>query len=67
MSCFQLVEGHSQRENLIRRCVAEQSAIVDNICQERKQNMDNIEVLKKLRKEQTTVSSMQGIFNTDLR
>ena len=55
--CFllQMVNAFQHRESEVKRCVAVVSNNVARLKEERSKDIDDIEVLKKLRKEQTKV------------
>ncbi|XP_048359792.1 protein MIX23 [Sphaerodactylus townsendi] len=51
-----LTEAHASRERLIKNCIAQTSSVVKTLQEERKASLEDLALLKKLRKEQTKVS-----------
>ncbi|XP_058293414.1 protein MIX23 isoform X4 [Hylobates moloch] len=58
-TCKQLYESlmaaHASRDRVIKNCIAQTSAVVKNLREEREKNLDDLTLLKQLRKEQTKV------------
>ncbi|XP_047303380.1 protein MIX23 isoform X2 [Gorilla gorilla gorilla] len=56
-TCKQLYESlmaaHASRDRVIKNCIAQTSAVVKNLREEREKNLDDLTLLKQLRKEQT--------------
>ncbi|XP_015282887.1 PREDICTED: coiled-coil domain-containing protein 58 [Gekko japonicus] len=60
-----LTEAHASREKLIKSCIAQASNIVKNLQEERKTSLEDIALLKTLRKEQTKLKLMQSELNVE--
>nr|XP_056705206.1 protein MIX23 [Euleptes europaea] len=60
-----LAEAHTSRERLIKNCIAQTSSIVKSLQEERKSSLEDIALLKKLRKEQTKLKLMQSELNVE--
>ncbi|ERE75297.1 coiled-coil domain-containing protein 58 [Cricetulus griseus] len=58
-TCKQLYESlmaaHASRDKVIKNCIAQTSAVVKSLREEREKNLDDLTLLKQLRKEQTKV------------
>ncbi|KAB0403209.1 hypothetical protein E2I00_011185, partial [Balaenoptera physalus] len=56
-TCKQLYESlmaaHASRDRVIKNCIAQTSSVVKQLREEREKNLDNLTLLKQLRKEQT--------------
>lgn len=52
---LQLIEAHTSRGKAIKGCIAETSAVVGRLREERVKDSDNLSLIKQLRKEQTKV------------
>ncbi|XP_029424115.1 coiled-coil domain-containing protein 58 isoform X2 [Nannospalax galili] len=56
-TCKQLYESlmaaHVSRDRVIKNCIAQTSAVVKSLREEREKNVDDLTLLKQLRKEQT--------------
>ncbi|XP_027621703.1 coiled-coil domain-containing protein 58 isoform X2 [Tupaia chinensis] len=56
-TCKQLYESlmaaHASRDRVIKNCIAQTSAVVKSLREEREKNLDDLALLKQLRKEQT--------------
>uniref|UniRef100_T1JJ03 Protein MIX23 n=1 Tax=Strigamia maritima TaxID=126957 RepID=T1JJ03_STRMM len=61
----QLVDSYSQRENVIKKCISHVSEHVLQIKDKRAQDVDNPQLLKALRKEQTNLRLMQAEVNIE--
>ncbi|XP_070439878.1 protein MIX23 isoform X2 [Equus przewalskii] len=48
-----LMEAHASRDRVIKNCIAQTSAVVKHLREEREKNLDDLTLLKQLRKEQT--------------
>ncbi|XP_042190506.1 protein MIX23 [Callorhinchus milii] len=68
-TCKQLYEAlkqaHNTREKAIKSCINQSSAVVTKLREERNKNMDNVTLLKCLRKEQTHLKLMQSELNVE--
>ena len=51
-----LMEAHASRDRVIKNCIAQTSSVVKQLREEREKNLDDLTLLKQLRKEQTKVS-----------
>ncbi|XP_062984982.1 protein MIX23 isoform X1 [Elgaria multicarinata webbii] len=60
-----LTEAHESRESMIKRCIAQTSNVVKTLQEERKKSLEDIELLKRLRKEQTKLKLMQSELNVE--
>ncbi|XP_036907389.1 protein MIX23 isoform X2 [Sturnira hondurensis] len=52
-----LMEAHASRDRFIKNCIAQTSSVVKHLREEREKNLDDLTLLKQLRKEQTKESS----------
>ena len=59
---FQLSKEYDKREKAIKSCVSLLSKKVNAIREERQENMDDIDLIKKLRKEQTKVEEERQLY-----
>ena len=50
------MEAHASRDRFIKNCIAQTSSVVKHLREEREKNLDDLTLLKQLRKEQTKVS-----------
>lgn len=50
------MEAHASRERAIKSCIAQTSNVVNTLQEKRKLALEDLALLKKLRKEQTKVS-----------
>lgn len=50
------MEAHTNRERIIKNCIAQTSSVVKTLREEREKAQDDVALLKQLRKEQTKVS-----------
>ncbi|XP_011923917.1 PREDICTED: coiled-coil domain-containing protein 58 isoform X1 [Cercocebus atys] len=68
-TCKQLYESlmaaHASRDRVIKNCIAQTSAVVKNLREEREKNLDDLTLLKQLRKEQTKLKWMQSELNVE--
>uniref|UniRef100_A0A8C2VMM2 Mitochondrial matrix import factor 23 n=2 Tax=Chinchilla lanigera TaxID=34839 RepID=A0A8C2VMM2_CHILA len=68
-TCKQLYESlmaaHASRDRVIKNCIAQTSAVVQNLREEREKNLDDLTLLKQLRKEQTKLKWMQSELNVE--
>ncbi|XP_037692674.1 coiled-coil domain-containing protein 58 isoform X1 [Choloepus didactylus] len=68
-TCKQLYESlmtaHASRDRVIKHCIAQTSAVVKDLREEREKNLDNLALLKQLRKEQTKLKWMQSELNVE--
>ncbi|XP_053151624.1 protein MIX23 isoform X2 [Hemicordylus capensis] len=60
-----LMEAHESRERIIKNCIAQTSNVVKTLQEERKKTLEDIVLLKKLRKEQTKLKLMQSELNVE--
>ncbi|XP_054858777.1 protein MIX23 [Eublepharis macularius] len=60
-----LSEAHTSRERLIKSCIAQTSNVVKVLQEERKTSLEDIDLLKRLRKEQTKLKLMQSELNVE--
>lgn len=60
-----LTEAHESRERIIKNCIAQTSNVVKTLQEERKKSLDDIVLLKRLRKEQTKLKLMQSELNVE--
>ncbi|XP_064473317.1 protein MIX23-like [Ornithodoros turicata] len=60
-----LLASYSQREKAIKQCLQFSSDRVHNLKEERSKDPDNLDVLKRLRKEQTQLRLMQNELNVE--
>lgn len=62
---FQLSKEYDKREKAIKSCVGVLSQKVNSLRKEREENMDDFDLMRKLRKEQTKVNIfMNSSFNS---
>ncbi|XP_071485372.1 protein MIX23-like [Diadema antillarum] len=61
----QLSAAYAYREGTIKRCIAEVSASVSTLKQQRDANPDDLKVMKDLRKEQSKLRLMQSEMNIE--
>ncbi|GAB1300243.1 Protein MIX23 [Apodemus speciosus] len=68
-TCKQLYESlmaaHVSRDRVIKNCIAQTSAVVKSLREEREKNLDDLTLLKRLRKEQTKLKWMQSELNVE--
>lgn len=68
-TCKQLYESlmaaHASRDRVIKNCIAQTSEVVRNLREEREKNLDDLTLLKQLRKEQTKLKWMQSELNVE--
>ncbi|XP_007103795.2 protein MIX23-like [Physeter macrocephalus] len=68
-NCKQLYESlmaaHASRDRVIKNCIAQTSSAVKQLREEREKNLDNLTLLKQLRKEQTKLKWMQSELNVE--
>ncbi|KAM7132184.1 protein MIX23 isoform 2-T2 [Molossus nigricans] len=62
---FQLMEAHASRDRFIKNCIAQTSSVVQHLREEREKNLDDLTLLKQLRKEQTKLKWMQSELNVE--
>uniref|UniRef100_A0A671DVS5 Protein MIX23 n=1 Tax=Rhinolophus ferrumequinum TaxID=59479 RepID=A0A671DVS5_RHIFE len=62
---FQLMEAHASRDRVIKNCIAQTSSVVKHLREEREKNLDDLTLLKQLRKEQTKLKWMQSELNVE--
>ncbi|XP_012874825.1 PREDICTED: coiled-coil domain-containing protein 58 isoform X2 [Dipodomys ordii] len=62
---FQLMSAHASRDKVIKNCIAQTSAVVKHLREEREKNLDDLTLLKQLRKEQTKLKWMQSELNVE--
>ncbi|XP_047646875.1 protein MIX23 [Phacochoerus africanus] len=60
-----LMEAHASRDRVIKNCIAQTSAVVKQLREEREKNLDDLTLLKQLRKEQTKLKWMQSELNVE--
>ncbi|KAJ6658278.1 hypothetical protein lerEdw1_020550, partial [Lerista edwardsae] len=60
-----LTEAHGSRDRIIKNCIAQTSNVVKTLQEERKKSLDDVVLLKKLRKEQTKLKLMQSELNVE--
>lgn len=60
-----LMEAHASRDRVIKNCIAQTSAVVKHLREEREKNLDDLTLLKQLRKEQTKLKWMQSELNVE--
>ena len=56
-SCCKVEESYRQRESAIKSCIGQVASNVDHLRQLKQMNSDDVDIVKKLRKEQTKVSN----------
>ncbi|XP_055480776.1 protein MIX23 isoform X1 [Psammomys obesus] len=68
-TCKQLYESlmaaHISRDKVIKNCIAQTSAVVNSLREAREKNLDDLTLLKQLRKEQTKLKWMQSELNVE--
>ncbi|XP_067849094.1 protein MIX23 isoform X2 [Heptranchias perlo] len=62
---FQLKQAHSSRDKAIKTCINQSSSMVNKLREERNKDMDNLTLIKRLRKEQTNLKLMQSELNVE--
>uniref|UniRef100_G3S0T2 Uncharacterized protein n=1 Tax=Gorilla gorilla gorilla TaxID=9595 RepID=G3S0T2_GORGO len=60
-----LMAAHDSRDRVQKNCIAQTSAVVKNLREEREKNLDDLTLLKQLRKEQTKLKRMQSELNVE--
>lgn len=60
-----LMEAHASRDRVIKNCIAQTSSVVKQLREEREKNLDDLTLLKQLRKEQTKLKWMQSELNVE--
>uniref|UniRef100_A0ABI7YVM6 Protein MIX23 n=1 Tax=Felis catus TaxID=9685 RepID=A0ABI7YVM6_FELCA len=60
-----LMEAHASRDRVIKNCIAQTSAVVKHLREEREKNLDDLTLLKQLRKEQT--KTLEGFDKENYR
>ncbi|XP_028825742.1 protein MIX23 isoform X2 [Denticeps clupeoides] len=60
-----LAEAHVSRDKAIKTCIAETSAVVGRLREERDKDSDNLLLIKQLRNEQTKLKLMQSELNVE--
>nr|XP_019569587.1 PREDICTED: coiled-coil domain-containing protein 58 isoform X2 [Rhinolophus sinicus] len=60
-----LMEAHASRDRVIKNCIAQTSSVVKHLREEREKNLDDLTLLKQLRKEQTKLKWMQSELNVE--
>uniref|UniRef100_A0A8D0GKS9 Protein MIX23 n=1 Tax=Sphenodon punctatus TaxID=8508 RepID=A0A8D0GKS9_SPHPU len=60
-----LLEAHASRERIIKGCIAQTSSVVKTLQEERAKSLEDLALLKKLRKEQTKLKLMQSELNVE--
>uniref|UniRef100_A0A8C1TCH1 Protein MIX23 n=1 Tax=Cyprinus carpio TaxID=7962 RepID=A0A8C1TCH1_CYPCA len=60
-----LMEVHLSRDKAIKSCITETSAVVGQLRAKRAKDIDNLSVIKQLRKEQTKLKLMQSELNVE--
>ncbi|XDA90540.1 hypothetical protein R6Z07F_020139 [Ovis aries] len=60
-----LMEAHASRDRVIKNCIAQTSSVVKQLREERENNLDDLTLLKQLRKEQTNLKWMQSELNVE--
>ncbi|XP_044238497.1 protein MIX23 isoform X2 [Ursus arctos] len=61
----ELREAHASRDRVIKNCIAQTSSVVKRLREEREKNLDDLTLLKQLRKEQTKLKWMQSELNVE--
>uniref|UniRef100_A0A4X2K623 Protein MIX23 n=1 Tax=Vombatus ursinus TaxID=29139 RepID=A0A4X2K623_VOMUR len=62
---FQLMEAHASRDKVIKNCIAQTSAIVNTLQEQREKDLNDLTLLKQIRKEQTKLKWMQSELNVE--
>uniref|UniRef100_UPI00398EFD6F protein MIX23 isoform X2 n=1 Tax=Pristiophorus japonicus TaxID=55135 RepID=UPI00398EFD6F len=60
-----LTKAHTSREKAIKTCINQSSTMVNKLREERYKDMDNLTLIKQLRKEQTNLKLMQSELNVE--
>ncbi|XP_030060958.1 protein MIX23 isoform X2 [Microcaecilia unicolor] len=60
-----LREAHASRERAIKHCIAQTSAVVNKLREEREKDFGDSALIKQLRKEQTKLKLMQSELNVE--
>uniref|UniRef100_A0A8C9S5E1 Protein MIX23 n=1 Tax=Scleropages formosus TaxID=113540 RepID=A0A8C9S5E1_SCLFO len=60
-----LIGAHMSRDKAIKTCIAQTSAVVSQLREERAKDSDNLTLIKQLRKEQTKLKLMQSELNVE--
>ncbi|XP_029434055.1 coiled-coil domain-containing protein 58 isoform X3 [Rhinatrema bivittatum] len=60
-----LREAHASRERVIKHCIAQTSAVVNKLREEREKDVGDLALIKQLRKEQTKLKLMQSELNVE--
>ncbi|XP_033029376.1 coiled-coil domain-containing protein 58 isoform X2 [Lacerta agilis] len=60
-----LAQVHESRERIIKTCIAQASSVVESLQQERRKSLEDMALLKRLRKEQTKLRLMQSELNVE--
>ncbi|XP_034562941.1 coiled-coil domain-containing protein 58 [Notolabrus celidotus] len=60
-----MMEAHLSRDKAIKSCIAQASAEVGQLREERAKDSDNMALIKQLRKEQTKLKLMQSELNVE--
>ncbi|NXC30762.1 CCD58 protein, partial [Campylorhamphus procurvoides] len=60
-----LMDAHTNRERIIKNCIAQTSSVVKTLREEREKAQDDVALLKQLRKEQTKLKLMQSELNVE--
>uniref|UniRef100_A0A7N4UZ65 Protein MIX23 n=1 Tax=Sarcophilus harrisii TaxID=9305 RepID=A0A7N4UZ65_SARHA len=60
-----LMEAHASREKVIKKCIAQTSAVVKTLREQREKDLNNLTLLKQIRKEQTKLKWMQSELNVE--
>ncbi|XP_020645169.3 protein MIX23 isoform X1 [Pogona vitticeps] len=60
-----LMEAHESRDRMIKTCIAQASSVVKALQEERAKSLEDIALLKRLRKEQTKLKLMQSELNVE--
>ncbi|KAB0385325.1 hypothetical protein FD755_000281, partial [Muntiacus reevesi] len=62
---WSLMEAHASRDRVIKNCIAQTSSVVKQLREETEKNLDDLTLLKQLRKEQTKLKWMQSELNVE--
>ncbi|XP_068921017.1 protein MIX23 isoform X1 [Petaurus breviceps papuanus] len=60
-----LMEAHASREKVIKNCIAQTSAVVKTLQEQREKDLNDLTLLKQIRKEQTKLKWMQSELNVE--
>ncbi|XP_074549867.1 protein MIX23 [Halichoeres trimaculatus] len=60
-----MMEAHLSRDKAIKSCIAQTSAVVGQLREERAKDSENMALIKQLRKEQTKLKLMQSELNVE--